>query len=153
MPPGVTPEANLLSVCELECSGLTIIGFDLPDIGKLELSIQDCLQHILIIADLEEGIGISLRKLDLLSETDNNGLLAILAIYEEESIYRDLLSDDLRPETALLIIERYELHRVGIDAILDCLLDFFVELLKHIKPLSPAFAGKQPRGPSAEESR
>lgn len=131
MPPGVTPEANLLSVGKLESSGLAVIGLDLLDIGKLELSVKDCLQHLRIIPDLKEGIGITLGKLDLLSQTDNDDLLSELAIDEEETVYRDLLAYDLGPESALLIVERYKLHGVGIDAVLYCLLYVLVELFKH----------------------
>ena len=131
MPPGVTPEANLLSVGKLESSGLSVIGLDFLDIGKLKLAVKDCLQHLCIIPDLKEGVGITLGKLDLLSQTDNDGLLAELAINKEETFYRDLLADNLGPESALLIIERYKLHGIGVDAVLYCLLDVLVELFKH----------------------
>lgn len=139
MPPGVTPEANLLSVGKLESSGLSVIGFDLLNIGKLKLAVKDCLQLFCIIPDLKEGIGITLGKLDLLSETDNDGLLTELSINKEETFYRDLLSDYLGPESALLIVKRYELHGVGIDAVLYCLLYVLVELFKHNNLFSPAF--------------
>lgn len=75
MPPGVTPEANLLSVGKLESSGLSVIGLDFLDIGKLKLAVKDCLQHLCIIPDLKEGIGITLRKLDLLSQSDRKSVV------------------------------------------------------------------------------
>lgn len=135
--PELKREEKESAICKLESCRLTIVRLDLVDIGELELAVENCLEHFLVIPDFKECIGVTLGKLDLLAQTDDYGLLTVLAIYEKESIDRDLFSDDLGPESALLIVERYELHLVGLDAVLDGLLYFFVELFKHNNLHSP----------------